>query len=231
MAYDYATFVQTLANEMVTEQTNPEFLIVLPTIIDDAEQRIYRKLDLLATVVTDQTGILTPDQRMFDLPVASGRFVTLTQVNVFTPAGSTTTRNPMAIVSRGYLDAAWPSDTSVGTSVPNVYAMHTDQQIVVGPPPSDAFTMELVGTIRPEPLSATNTETFLTLYLPDLFFAAAMVRAAGYQKNFGAQADDKQMAGSWEALYQERLASADAEEMRKRWQGTSWTTPAPGPRS
>lgn len=231
MAYNYTTFVAALANEMPSSTTAPEFVAVLPTIIDYAEQRIYRELDLLSTVVTDNSGTLTPNARAFTLPQGQGRFVTITGMSAFTPVGTMTRRNPLAIVSRGYIDFAWPTDTAVGVSVPSVYAMHTDQDVVVGPPPDAAYAMEVIGTIRPAPLAADNPNTFLTDYLPDLFFAAAMVRASAYMRNFGAQADDPKQAMSWETTYQTEFGSADAEEMRKRWQGTTWSAPAAGPRS
>lgn len=217
MAYTYTTFVAALANEMATEQDAVEFIAVLPTIIDYAEGRCYRELDLLATVVRDQSGTLTANSRNFTLPQVGGRFDVVTEINVFTPAGSTTTRNPLTPVSRSFLDSAWPSDTASGTTVPTMFAMLTDQEIMVGPPPSASYTVEVIGTVRPAPLTAQNTTTFLTTYLSDLFFAAAMVRASAYMRNFGAQADDPKQAMSWEETYKTAFASANAEEMRRKW--------------
>ena len=82
--------------------------------------------------------------------------------------------------------------------------------------PGAAWSCEVIGTIRPAPLSSTNTDTYLTDYLSDLFFAACMVSATGgLLKNYGSQADSAQQAISWQAQYQERLASAKREELRK----------------
>ena len=77
-----------------------------------------------------------------------------------------------------------------GAAVPALYAMITDQQIIVGPAPGlmtkRKYTIECIGTIRPAPLSPTNTTTYLSLYLPDLFLAASMVFMSAFQKNFSA---------------------------------------------
>ena len=56
-----------------------------------------------------------------------------------------------------------------------------------------------------------NTTTWLGDNVPDLFFCACMVEAAGWMQNFGAQSDNPQMALSWEARYAER-----SEERRCR---------------
>ena len=80
----------------------------------------------------------------------------------------------------------------------------------------------VVGTIRPNPLSNTNTTTFLTTYLPDAFIAASMIFASGYMRDFGSQSDNPAQAQSWEAQYENLIKSAGAEEVRKKWAGPGW---------
>jgi hypothetical protein len=81
-----------------------------------------------------------------------------------------------------------------------------------------------VGTTRPTPLSAANPVTFLSANLPDLLLAASMVFMAGYEKSFGAQSDDPQLAQSWETQYGKLFASANTEEARKRFAGSAWSS-------
>lgn len=230
MSQTYDQWVAFLARETVIDATDPDFLGILPACIDYAEQRIYRELDLLATV-TRQSGTLTIGTRTFNLPTASGRFVVTNGFNVITPSSQTVpdsgTRNALVAVSRDVLDVFWPSTTGAG--LPTQYAMITDQQIIVGPAPDATYTIECIGTIRPTPLSAANTTTFLTLYLTDLFDAASMVFMTGYQKNWGAQADDPKMAVSWESQYQTLFSSANVEEMRKRYAMGAWSSMSPTP--
>lgn len=228
MALTYPLFVTDLANLLVVPADDANYLTVLPNIIDDAEQRIYRELDLLNTIVRDTGGNLTANSRNFTLPQTSGRFVVTESMNVFTPSGTTTNRNQLVPVSREWLDAIWGNDAATTTpSVPQYYAMITDQSIIVGPPPDATYTMEVIGTIRPPPLSATNTTTYLTLYLPDLFLAAAMVFGAAYQLNFSAAGDDPQQAASWETHFQKLLPSANTEEQRKRYASQAWSPKQP----
>lgn len=225
MSINYSTYVAQLANLMATDSTTPEFQTMLPGCIDYAEQRIYREIDLLSTVVRDTTSVLTPGDRNFTLPTtANGPFVTVQGINIVTPAGSTVDngkRNALSAVARDYLDMVWNS--SAGAGVPINFAMIDQNNIIVGPWPAAAYSVEVIGTITPNPLSATNTTTFLTLYLPDLFMAASLVFASGYMRDFGAQSDNPAQAASWEAQYQTLFKSANMLELRKKWSGPGWT--------
>lgn len=224
MSLTYATWVTTMANLAVMDETDTDFLQILPSVIDYAEQRLYRELDLLDTVTRDSSATLTVGTRSFTLPTSLGRFVVTNGINVITPSSTTIpasgTRNRLVPISLDALDVIWPSNTGAG--LPTMFAMVTDQQISVGPSPDAAYTVEVIGTIRPTPLSASNPTTYLTLYLPDLFVAASMIFISGWQKNFGAQTDNPQMAQSWEGQYEKLFMSANVEEQRKRYASGAW---------
>jgi hypothetical protein len=100
----------------------------------------------------------------------------------------------------------------------------TVRTFIVGPPPDAAYRVEVIGTIRPDPLSSSNPTTYLTQYLPDLFMAASLVFGAGYLQNYGAMVDNPQQAVSWESHYQALKASADMEENRKKYASQAWTS-------
>ena len=232
MALTYATFITSLANMLVIPPTDANYLAFIPNVIDDSEQRIYRELDLLSTIVRDQSGTLTANSRNFTLPQSNGQFVVTESMNVFTPVSLTTYRNQLIPVSREWMDAVYPDEEAAvccGPSVPKYYAMITDQSIIVGPPPDQNYIMEVVGTIRPVPLSQTNTTTYLTLYLPDLFLAEALIFGYGYLKNFGAAGDDPQGSVTWNAHYKDLWQSANTEEQRKRYASQAWTPKQPAP--
>lgn len=229
MTMTYNSFVTSLANMLVIDPTDANYLLAVPSIITDAEQRIYRELDLLATIVRDTSGTLAANSRNFTFPQ---HFVVSESINVFTPVGATTYRHQLIPVSREWMDAVYPDETACGCDgevIPEYYAMITDQQIIVGPPPNAAYTMEVVGTIRPAPLSASNTTTYLTSYLEDLFFAEALVFGYGYMKDYGAQADDPRSAVSWASHYKELWDSANTEENRKKYASQAWTPKQPAP--
>jgi hypothetical protein len=223
MSYTYSSLIAALQIEAVAQSSDTNWLGIIPTILDSAEQRCYRDMDLTATIVQDTSGSLTANSRNFTLPQALGRFVTVKGLNYFNSGGTTSGRTQLRPVSIHFIDATWPSETAVsGSSVPQYFAYVSDQAYVVAPSPGSSLQMEVIGTIRPAPLSASNTTTFLTNYLSDLFFAACMVEIAGYQRNYGSQADDPKMAQSWENQYQARLASASREESRRKFQSGDW---------
>lgn len=226
MALTYAQYVTQLALLAVIPEDDASFVSNLPSAINYAEERCYRELNLLATVVRDSSQSVTGDNRTFTLPSSLGRFVVVNGINIFTPIGSGSsdgTRNPVMQTTRDYIDFAWPSnDASSATTIPEYFAMITDQVVIFGPPPGDNFLCEVVGTIRPTPLSVSNTTTFLSLYLPDLFLMASMVFMAGYKQNYGQQADNPGEGLSWEDLYAKAFASANTEETRKRFGMGKW---------
>ena len=217
MGYTYSTYVTALSSALEVDPADTDFIAQLPQIIDTAEQICYRELDLLASIVT-VTSALTANSRFFTLPTSSGggaiHFLVVDAINVFDAANM---RHPLTPITREGIDFMWPSETALtATWMPGLFARISDTQLIVGGSPGIAWNCEVIGTIRPAPLSVSNTSTYLSNYLSDLFFCASMVAAAGtLLKNYGAQADSSGQAMSWEAQYQQRLASAKREELRK----------------
>lgn len=229
--YTYATYVAQLANLAVVDPTDTNFLTNLPSAIDSAELRIMQDLDLLSTVsqLTGQT--LTANNRNLTFPITA--FITLQQINVITPATQANpdlgTRNACFPTSKEELDYSYPDTTGAG--VPTRFAMLSQNQVIFGPWPDQAYSLELVGTVRPASLSASNTTTFISTYLPDLFMAASMIYIAGYQRDFGRQSDDPQMSVSWQSFYDQRKAASFVEENRKKFWSNGWTSRMPAPTS
>lgn len=237
MSYTYATYTTTLANLLAESETDTNFVQILPSIIDYAEQRLYRELDCLVEDIADSSASTTAGVRDFTLPSAIGVFQIVKNINIITPASTAPgsgTRNVLTPVSRSVLDWSWPSST--GTGVPSQFAYFsqaplsgqasfaTQPNIIFGPWPDAMYRVEVIGKIIPNPLSASQTTTFLSLYYPELFMAASMVFAVGgFQKNFASQGDDPAQAAGWEGTYQRLKASADPWEARKRFSGASWT--------
>lgn len=223
----YSTFVTTIANLAVVAEDDVNFLQMLPQAITYAENRMYRDLDLLSTVLTNSTYAFTINTRYVTIPIAT--FVTLQQVNAITPAGTANpelgTRNPLTPVTKEYLDNIYPSST--GSGIPAYFAMINQSQFIVGPWPAAAYQIELIGTYRPDSLSASNTSTSLSLYWPDMLIMAAMIFVSGYQRNFGRSNDDPQMAVTYESQYQALLKSAQVEESRKKFQSAAWSSMEP----
>ena len=232
MSLTYDSFVTQLANMAPVSSANAEFLTALPGVIDYAEGRIYRELDLLSVRVTDTSVSCSSGVRSINLSTTQGTLLVVDRLNIFTPVGTTstdTTRSPVYFTSPDFIDASYPSATSSLTGVPEFAARVNDTQLIFGPAPDEAYGMEVVATIRPNPLSSGNSSTWLTQNLPELFFAGAMVFYTGYQKDFGSQGDSPQSAQSWENQFQMLLKTAAVDSLCAKIQSQGWTPQIPNP--
>jgi len=196
---------------------------VLTRAIEYAELRIYRELDFLAAREALSSSC-TAGSRYVSKP---NRIIVVEEANVILPAGANaddagSTRQPLQPVSTAFINRCWPSVALQQT--PEHFAQIDDQTFLMGPTPDLAYNIEFYGTFRPNPLSPTNTTTFLTQWLPDLFLAASMLFFSGYQKTFGAISGDPQQGLTWEQYYGELASAAKSEEMRKKLKGA---VPAP----
>src|SRR4051812_39383925 len=111
MALTYTSYVAQVSNLMVQDPTDANFLTMLPGMIDFAEQRIYRELDLQVTRIVDTTTVSSASRNL-DYPTVIDTFLVVEQINIITPStalSSNGTRNPLTMVTKEYLDFAWPS--------------------------------------------------------------------------------------------------------------------------
>lgn len=227
MSLSYTQYKTAMATLMaVSSESETNFVAILPSIIAYAEDRIYQELDLIKQV-TEGTVDLVNGTRTAAVP-SSIRIVH--SAAVITPAATLPaagTRNPLQRTSLEFINWTWPVATTKG--VPAFYSMLDDSTVVLAPTPDAAYKLALVGPVRPSRLSSGNPNTFITDNMESLFIAASMVFASGYQKNFGAQADDPKMAQSWELQYQTLKASAEVEEARRKAQSVQWQAFAPAP--
>lgn len=218
-----------VATGMGAEDEN--YVALIEQTIEYAEGRIYRDplFDFLATRGT-ATGPTATNNRDLTLPAT---ILIVDAANVIIPAGSApgqsgSTRVPLLRMSLAYIDAVWGAQNTVGS--PAVYAPLTDRLWRIGPVPDGIYTVEWVGTTRPDPLSNENPNTFITQNMPELFFAASMVFLAGaYMKNYGAQADDPGSAMSWEAQFNALKTGPAVEEARRKSLSAGGTPLTPTP--
>lgn len=221
-----------IATMAVVDQTDPAFLEILPMAITYAENRIYRDLDFLFTSISTTAYSFTVGSRIISVP--SGTLVVPEQINVITPSSTSDpdngTRNPLTPTTKEFLDAVY--GVSASTGQPKYFVPFDDYTFLVGPYPDQAYTVEIVGTYRPQSLgdgtNGTQTTTFISLYLPDLFIIASMIYVAAYQRNFSsAQGNDPAMPVTYETQYQALLKSAALEENRKKFEAAAWSSQSP----
>ena len=219
------SYIAQIATMAVVDQTDPAFLTILPQCITYAENRIYRDVDFLFTSIATTAYGLTVGSR--DIIVPSGTFVVSEQINLLTPAGSTnpdnSTRVPLLPTTKEFLDAVYGNSSATGQ--PKYFCPFDDYHFLVGPYPDANYQVEIVGTYRPDSMSASNQTTFISLYLPDVFIMASMIYIASYQRNFSsALGNDPQMPINYETQYMALLKSALSEENRKKFEAAAWSS-------
>jgi hypothetical protein len=244
----YSQYVTQIATMAVVAETDPAFVTILPQMITYAENRMYRDIDFMftSTSLHGVSFVLTAGNRnlSFDIDLSvnsdaqTGTFVVSEQINLLTDASgnAASTTNPDACVrvpllptTKEFLDAVYGSSLTANRGKPEYFVPFNETLFFVGPVPDQAYPVEVVGTYRPNSLAATNTTTFISLYLPDVFIMASMIYISAYQRNFGRANDDPQMAVTYESQYQALLKSAMVEEARKKFDAAGWSSQSPAP--
>jgi len=229
----YSTYKTQIATLAVVAETDAAFITILPQMITYAENRIYRDLDFLFTSTSVTGYSLSTGLRSLTIP--EGTLVVLDQINILTPIGQTdpndgsVTRNTCLPTTKEFLDAVYGSNTSANRAMPKYFVPFNDNIFLFGPVPDAAYGVEIIGTYRPESLSAAIPETFISQYLPDVLIMASMIYISAYQRNFGRANDDPQMAITYESQYQALLKGAMVEEARKKFEASGWSSQGPAP--
>lgn len=233
----YTTYKTQIAQMAVVAEDDVSFLAILPMMIDYASLRICRDLDLMSTSVSlhGASYQLTAGNRNLsfpqDLPDGSS-FVVSEQINLILDATDPTdpdtgTRVPLLPTTKEFLDAVYGSSVVSNRGQPKYFVPFNETLFFVGPAPASNYYVEVVGTIRPASLSVSVPTTFISEYLPDLLIMASMIYISAYQRNFGKESDDPQMAMSYENQYQLLLRSAGVEEARKKFESSGWSSQSP----
>jgi hypothetical protein len=233
----YSTYVTQIAQMAVVDPADVNFQAILPMMLEYASLRICRDLDLMFTSVSlhGNDYKLTAGNRNLsfsqNLPDGSS-FVVSEQINLIIGNGSDPDANERVSLmptTKEFLDAVYGSSFSAHRAQPKYFAPFNETLFLVGPVPDQNYFVEVVGTVRPATLSPSVSVTFISQYLPDLLVMASMIYISAYQRNFGKESDDPQMAMSYEGQYQLLLKSAGIEEARKKFEAGAWTSQGPAP--
>ena len=214
----------------------PNLDSIVPQMLNYAELRIQRDLDLISLQTTKTTPYLTPiGNNVLQIPAADILVVQNMQI-------SNGTKNMSMIpVSKEWIQGVY-SDSSA-TGLPTYFAPlggddATDGLVsmlfLIAPYPDQVYSITVTGTTRAISLagyagktSVGNAATFISTYLADLLLMASMVFISGHQRNFSASGSDPQMPVNYEMQYQTLLKGAMNEEMRKRFRSIGWSPEAP----
>jgi hypothetical protein len=253
----YLTAIVTMA-EISDTYGIAAFTALAPRCIEFAELAMYRDpdLDFLFTRVSDATQLTRNGFRSVPIPTNitvagfSGTFVVIEGASLITPANTQAyagSRLPLTPVSRAFIDRMWPmeSQTQAPVDYETYYAIYSQQEnapsdpdesdpnipsaILIAPTPNDTFYVEFTGTGRPSPLSATNTTTPLTEYLPDMFLMKSMEWLCLYQRDLGVNANIPGSAEYYRNAYAEAKTGAAVESARQKMTSNGGTAFPPVP--
>src|SRR6267142_4445109 len=141
MSLSYNSFVSEIATLTVISSTilvngDTNFGPIMPGIIDYAEGRLYRELDLPVVSIVDTTVTCTSGVRSIFLSTGQGEILVIATLNLLSSAGATSsfaTRIPLVPVSQGVVDAIYPSAASSNCGQPTFFTRLGNTQIVLGP--------------------------------------------------------------------------------------------------
>ena len=237
---DYVSQIATLAVVNTTTSSgvvvgvDAEFNTLIPQMLNYAELRIQRDVDLLPSQ-TSKNYTLTLGSNLIQIPVDD--FVTIQTVSYV----NGTATIPLLPVAKEYLQNTY-NDSSYNAD-PAYFAMYGGDEasggnlynnIIVGPYSNSTYSVLITGTQRLPSLykfgvtaTAGTATTFISANLPDLLIQASMIYISQFQRNFGPAANDPSMGPTYELQYQNLLKSAFVEEARKKFAASAWSSMSP----
>lgn len=193
-SFTYATLTSTL--QSITEDQGTEFAAFIPTIIQLAEDKVLRDLDL---EIFDQTmtSAFVAESPWLTKPAS---LVGLRSLHYTTAGGDFTLLVPR---SWEYCKDYWPNETTT-TSTPKYFAEQSSTDWFIAGTPASSLVVTARYIKRPTGLSSTTSTTWLSTTVGDLLLYACLVGSEQYLK-----ADDR--VPVWAQTYADRLQAAMQE--------------------
>ncbi len=209
--------------------------LIVPQMLNYAELRIQRDLDLSNSAIVRTKSVLPAGANTVDVSVNDFQVID----TVSYTSGSA--KIPLLPVSKSYIQnvyndgsftgppvcfASYGGDLSQGSNVSNL--------LLFGPWSDQQYTLYITGTqILPSLYVSSSTDgsgtTYISTNYPDILIQASMVYISQYQRNFLPTSNDPQMPGSFEAQYQTLIKSAIELENRKKFRDAVWSSQSQSP--
>lgn len=145
---------------------------VIDTFITMAENRILRDIDL-DVFKREVQGTMTSGNKFLTAPsdILTHRYIMLTKNGdqIFLDFRDTS-----------YMKEYWPDGSATGT--PKYYSVWDNDTLYLAPTPDEDYVVELGYIRKPEQLSASNPETWISKNAPEALLYACLVQAYSYTK-------------------------------------------------
>jgi hypothetical protein len=227
--------VQTVETSGVYAFVDAPLVTITPSMLNYAERRISRDLDMLSTQ-TSNTYTLTAGQNIFSIPVNDFQVVQTLEI-VQSGGGGVVNSYPLLPVSKEMIQNCYGGLASAGQ--PQYFAMYgsnfgdeqdTEMNVIFGPPPNYPYSLRVTG-VQMQPSLYQNASagiadteyTYISQFYPDLLIMASMIYISAYQRQFGGTSDDPQMGQTYEKQYQALRLGAIPEENKRKGQASAWS--------
>ena len=227
--------VQTVETSGVWAGVDPAFNTIVPQMLNYAELRIARDIDILNSQTTN-LYTLTAGDPILAIPIND--FLILQTLEIVQQSGSATVSGtPLLPVSKEFIQNCFSGLANAGT--PQYFVVVGDNfgdgadsynKVLFGPPPNYPYTVRVTGSIRMASLytyasagPADTSYTYISQFYPDLLILASMIYITMFQRNFGPASDTPESGMTYEKQYQALRIGAIAEENRKKLQGSAWS--------
>jgi hypothetical protein len=173
---------------------------VCNTFILMAENRILRDIDL-DVFKLEVTGNMTSGNKFLSTPsdILTHRYVMMTKDNeqIFLEFRDTS-----------FMKEYWPNGATTGT--PRFYSVWDQNTFYIAPTPDESYVVELGYIRKPEQLSATNPETWVSINAPEALLYACLIQAYSYTKGPG------ELMGYFENSYKQAIQGLGVEQQGRR---------------
>jgi len=174
-------------------------------IIRDAELRIMRDVDVdankryaTAQVISGTRFIDTPDDTLL---IRSAQIVDSDGV------GQADNREFLQWRDSSFMSEFNPTNAQ---GVPKYYSWCDDNTIVLAPTPNATYTIQLNYILKPETLSSTNTQTYISQQFPNGLLYACLVEAFSFLKG------PNDLLQLYEGKYKQVVEGFSIEQMGRR---------------
>ena len=169
MQYTYTTLLASCQNYCIDNST--EYETEFPKIVQLSEMRIIKDLNL--SVFDTQTGAVTLTSGSQTV-VKPSDFIAIQDFFILVSGE----RVYLQLRSKSWLDDYWR--TSTATAQPLYYCDNTTTTWLVAPTPDAAYDYQINYIARPDPMSPTNTTTWLGDKLGELMLYATLINSMAF---------------------------------------------------
>lgn len=194
---NYATLTQAIIDE--AEDDGVEFAAFIPVAIDNAEEILFKELDL-PDLEIPATGSLTINSNTLNKPngYKLGNYLKIT----------TSTGSKLLKKRRDdYIQDYWPNPILTGE--PKYYADLSSSQFVIAPTPDSGYPYVLKYPGVPTKLSNSNQTNYFVNNCHPILFAASMIEMSRFMKAWN-------QVQVWQSYFNELRDAWNIEAMRNR---------------